>query len=427
MLLWQGQLISSVGKQAFALTCMLAIKDLTGSGSIMGLLMSAAILPSVVLGPVAGVFVDRLDRRRLIAYTDIAGGLFVLIAFAALFFLDAYPSIVIAALFAVTVATGLLDTFSQPAIGASIPDLVPESRLEAANGMNMGGVQIAVFVAQGAAGLLYRILGTAVMTLVNAVTYLYAGIVELFIRMPVRPAGRGAADTEDTGDTGDTGAATARAHPWKRFLAELGEGLRFVVARDGMLATLLSFACINFFAAPVLVTLPFYTTEYLGLGSQWYGYMMAAFGVGAMTGYVLVASIPTRGKARAASLLGCLALEAVLIAAALSPMPAWLAVGVLFAVGVANGVVNVNVATLFQLATPRELLGRVNALSNTVSGAAMPLGMALAGIAFDLSGQNVPLMFGASSVAMLASIVAPMIASRGFLRFLSTDAARGAA
>jgi len=52
----------------------------------------------------------------------------------------------------------------------------------------------------------------------------------------------------------------------------------------------------------------------------------------------------------------------------------------------------------------------------------MPLGMALAGLAFDLSGKSVPLMFGVSAVAMLCITVAPIALSRGYLGFLSTEA-----
>jgi MFS family permease len=431
-LLWQGQLVSSVGKQAFALTCMLAIKDLTGSGSVMGLLMAVAILPSVLLGPVAGVFVDRLDRRKLIAWTDIAGGLVVLLAFAALLLFKDKAPVIVAALFAVTIATGLLDTFSQPAIGSAIPDLVPASRLEAANGLNMGGIQAAGFIAQGLAGILYRLLGAAVLTLVNAITYLYAGIVELFIRIPLtgkeygsgsyRESGPGESISLTTGSDSDTSGSGKTTRIWKTFLADLKEGLCFVVDHPGMLATLLSFAALNFFAAPILVTLPFYATDYLGKGSEWYGFLMAAFGAGAITGYVMVAARPARGKGRAATVIGGLALESCLLVLALAPLPSFLFILLMFIFGIANGAINVNIATLFQLATPRGLLGRVNGLSQTLAAGALPLGMALSGVAFDLSGQNVALMFLVSAVSMLAITLLPIVLSRGYLRFLSTQA-----
>ncbi len=419
-LLWQGQLVSSVGKQAFALTCMLVIKDLTGSGSVMGLLMAVAMLPSILLGPIAGAFVDRADRRRLIAWTDIAGGFVVLAAFAVLLVFPANVPVVVAALFAVTIATGLLDSFSQPAIGSSIPDIVPASRLEAANGLNMGGLQAAGFIAQGLSGLLYRALGAAALSLVNAVTYLYAGIAELFMRIPPTGRERGAApggsQSDGVGEETTRGASAG----WRALWADLKEGLHFVAGHPGMLAALLSFAALNLAAAPLLVTLPFYATDYLGRGSEWYGYLMAAFGVGAIAGYAAVAARPARGKARAVTVIVGLAIEACLVGLALAPLPAVAHLGIMFAVGLANGAVNVNIATLFQIATPRGLLGRVNSLSHTLSGGAMPLGMALAGVAFDLSGHNVPLMFGISGVAMLVITVLPMALSRGYVGFLST-------
>lgn len=412
-LLWQGQLVSSVGKQAFALTCMLAVKDLTGSGSVMGLLMALAILPSVLLGPVAGVLVDRLDRRKLIAWTDLAGGLALLLAFAVLLAFRGNAPAVIAALFAVTIATGLLDTFSQPAIGSAIPDLVPASRLEAANGLNMGGVQAAGFIAQGLSGLLYRLLGAAALTLANAVTYLYAGVIELFINIPKTGREYGGAAARRSGEA---------TFSWESFATDLREGLRFVAAHPGMLATLVSFAALNFFAAPILVALPFYATDYLGRGSEWYGFLMAAFGAGAIAGYVAVAARPARGKGRAATVIGGLALEAGLLFLMLAPLPAFSYIAIMFVFGLANGAVNVNIATLFQLATPRGLMGRVNGLSQTLVAGAMPLGMAISGAAFDLSGQDVRLMFGVSAVSMLAIVFLPVVLSKGYLRFLSTRA-----
>lgn len=405
-LLWQGQLVSSIGKQAFALTCMLAIKDLTGSGSTMGLLMAFAIIPSVALGPLAGVFVDRVDRRRLIAYTDIAGGLLVLAAAAAVLLWSDRTPVVIAALFAVTIATGILDTCSQPAISSSLPDIVPRDRLEAANGLNMGSVQAAVFVAQGASGVLYKALGSVFVMVLNAFTYLYAGVAELFVRLP-RPE-RSEADD-------------GRGRLRQGFRDDLRDGFAYVVRHRGLFVALLSFAAMNFFAAPLLVTFPFLAQDYYGLGPEWYGYMMAAFGAGAIAGYGVVAIRPMRGRSRAVAMAVGMFVELVLILVALARLRGWAAVALFLGYGVVNGIINVNVMTLIQMTTPRELLGRVNALSGTLAGAAMPLGMALGGLFFDLSGQNIPLMLIVSAASLSACTVAPLIGSRAYRSFLSTE------
>jgi len=173
-LLLEGQFVSSIGKQAFSVAAMLWLKELTQSGTLMGMVMTVALLPMVVLGPIAGVFVDRWNRRRLIAWTDIAGGLFVLAA-AFFFILPFESSLRIGIIFCVTILTGLLDTFSQPAIGASIPDLVPQKRLEAANSLSMAGMHVAMFVAQGLAGILFVTFGMPVLVLVNAAAYLVSG------------------------------------------------------------------------------------------------------------------------------------------------------------------------------------------------------------------------------------------------------------
>jgi MFS family permease len=133
-LLWQGQLVSSLGKNAFQLAALLWLKETTGSGTLSGLIGGVAMLPMVLLGPFAGVFVDRTNRGRLIAWTDIAGGVLVSLAAALFFVLPGNTPLLLAAVFAVTLGTGLLDTFSQPSISASIPDLVPKGKLEAANG-----------------------------------------------------------------------------------------------------------------------------------------------------------------------------------------------------------------------------------------------------------------------------------------------------
>ena len=400
-LLWQGQVISSIGKQTFALAAMLWLKHLTQSGTLMGLVMTVAILPMVVFGPVAGVLVDRLHRQRLIAWTDIAGGLLVLLAAALFFFLPGRTGLLVGIVFAVTMLTGLLDTFSQPAIGAAVPDLAPRERLEAANGLNMAGVQGSMFVAQGIAGYLFVRVGATLLIFVNAFTYLYAGVSELFLRIPQRPRPK-----EEEG-----------VHPWHRLRLDFLEGLRFVGRQRGMRTALLLYMGLNFFIAPVLVLLPFFVENYLGFSPAWYGYLMAAFGLGSMLGFMLAGAAPTRGQARVVVVGLGVVLQSALIPLLLLFHRPGLQLAGFVVVGLLGGVVNVNFMTLLQLSTPPELLGRVQSLASTAVLAVMPLGMALAGLVFDLVGQDVVLMYAVSGGATLACSLLGL-ASRGYRDYL---------
>jgi len=405
-LLWQGQFISSLGKQAFGLVALLWLKDATGSGSVMGLVMMSALLPPVLLGPIAGVFVDRWDRRKIIAYTDIAGGLFVLAAALLFIFLPGSTGILIGTVFAVTLATGLLDSFSQPSISASVPSIVPRERLEAANGLNMSGIHLALFGAQGSSGLLYTIIGAPLIVLANAFTYLYAGITELFIRIPRRESGAGGADGENP-------------RPVRRFRIEFVEGLRYLKGERGLLTLIVVYAALNFLISPVLVLLPFFAEDYLGLGKAWYGYLMASFGLGALAGFGLAGVFPTRGKARELAVNAGLLVQTLLIFVALYwKVPA--AQLVLFPLmGMAGGVMNVNVGTLIQLRVPQEKMGRVQGIITTVAAGAMPLGMALGGLVFDLTGQNLPLVFlVCASLSMV--VIAAALKIKDYRSFLAS-------
>jgi DHA3 family macrolide efflux protein-like MFS transporter len=358
-LLWQGQLISSIGKNAFALTALLWLKETTGSGTLSGLVGAAAMLPMVLLGPLAGVFVDRVNRGRMIAWTDVAGGVLVSAAAALFFLLPGSGSLLLAAVFVVSLGTGLLDTFSQPSISASLPDLVPREKLEAANGLNLTGLHVAMLVAQGASGILYRLLGAPLLVAANAVAYLWAGF------------------------------------------TELAEGARYVWRHRGLRTMLGVFTALNFFVTPILALMAFFVQDYLRLRPEWLGYLMASYGAGGLVGFALAGALPVRGRGREALVAAATIGESAMIPLMLVFRAAAFQVGGFFAAGLLGGLVNVHAMTLLQTAAPAELRGRVQSISMTLSVGVMPVGMALSGVLFDASGGSFLWVIGLPGVMML--------------------------
>jgi DHA3 family macrolide efflux protein-like MFS transporter len=173
-LLWQGQFVSQIGSQAFAIAMMFWIKHQTGSASLMGLLMMVSMLPAVILGPIAGTVADHFSRRKIIILSDILRGIPVLILALMIFFVPISPGVIIVLLFFVTLVLGILSSFFRPAISAAIPDIVPKEKISAANSLNQSSGQISLCVGQALGGYLFVVLGAPLLFLIDGITYLFS-------------------------------------------------------------------------------------------------------------------------------------------------------------------------------------------------------------------------------------------------------------
>jgi MFS family permease len=402
VLLWQGQLVSQIGNQAFLVALMYWTMEATGSASLMGLLMLSSLLPAVILGPLGGTLADRHSRKAIIVLADLLRGV-ATVALALLMFLrPARVDLLLAAMFAVTLAGGVLGAAFAPAIGAAIPDLVPPPRVAAANSLNQFSIQGTVLAGQAVGGVLYRLLGAPALVLADGLTYIVSAASEAFIRLPPPPARE---------------PATLRG-AFRRYLRETGDGLRHVRSRPGMLAFLLTAASFNFLAMPVFVLLPFYVADVLGREADWYGFLLAGMGGGSILGYLLAGTLRLTGRVRAAVILSSLLLAAGAVSALGLVRHAPAALAILAAAGACTGLVNIQLLTLFQVTTPAEMRGRVMSLVIALSAAASPLGMALGGAIGDLTGRNVPLIYTLAGAAMALLVVAAA-PGRGLRRFLA--------
>jgi len=393
-LLWQGQTVSQLGNQAFLIATAFWIKEVTGSATLMGLMMTFSALPSVILAPFGGTFADRHSRVRIMIGCDILAGLTTLGLGLAIWRGVGTTSFLIPLLFSVAIIGGIIRAYFMPAVQAALPDLVPPERLSAANSFNQFSIQTSVTAGQAVGGFLYKYLGAGMLFTLDGLSYLYAGISELFIadtwKKPEKPPAAGGV--------------------FRGFLRETREGLRYVGQQPGMRDFVIVACLLNFLGMPIFVLLPFYVEKALGAGADWYGFLLAAMSIGSVLGFALAGSLTLRGPARAWTLVSGLLLGPLLLSAVGFIHFRWLALLLCLGSGLSLGVVNIYLITLLQISTPPELRGRVLGLLATLGGGLVPLGMALGGWLGDLTGKNLPLIFGGSGA--LSVLVTLALATR---------------
>lgn len=404
MVQWQGQTVSRLGSQVFSIAMVFWIKHATGSATIMGLLSLISGLPAVLLMPIGGTFADRFPRRSIIIIGDLLRGIAVCALAAMLYLAPDAVGLILVALFVVSVFNGLVGSFFGPAISATIPDLVPANRVAAANSLGQLSMQASAFLGGGLGGVLYRLLGAPLLFLLNGLSFLYSSGSELFVKIPqVLP--------ETQGDS--------RAQ-MKAFWNDLVAGMRYVWVMPGLRELVLLSAILSFFSAPIIVLLVFYVEDFLKASPDWYGFIMAGFGVGTVVGYVLAGILRFSSKTRAAVLIAFTLADSIgygLLGLVHQPLLALILAGL---GGLTSGYVTVNITTLIQVTTPSEIRGRVVGLLAALSSSLTPIAMGLAGVIADLLHQNIPAIYIGCGAIMTAATLG-LSTSRGFRSILAFE------
>jgi MFS family permease len=384
VLLWQGQLVSHLGNQAFLIATTFYVLEVTASASLVAGAMMAATIPVVMLAPVGGTVADRHSRRSILVCADFLRASAIGGLAAVLLWQPDLTSRHIVLIITVAAFNGIMSALFAPAFQALVPDLVPIDRLATANAINQMSTQTSMLIGQALGGVLYVAWGPAPLLVLDAVTFAYAGIATWFL-----PADRPVAQ-----------ATASLRLGIARYAADTRAGIAYVWRRTDMTSVLLIFAGVNCLFMPAFVLLPFYTREVLGAGPEWYGFLLSGSGIGALAGSI-AASVTLR-KVRATSAVVRLCLSGVaagvmLLAASASP---WVALAAFIAIGLLSSIINVTVLTAFQSAVPPAVRGRVMALVIAVSTAAVPIGMGLGGVLGDRWRSSLHLVFAGTGVAL---------------------------
>ncbi len=357
------------------------VLTLSGSASVLGLIVALQALPVLLIGPYAGVIADRVDRRRLLTILQAMMGL--LAAVLAALALAGVVAVWHVAILAVLL--GLGHAFEQPARQAFIHQIVGKSLIRNAVTLNSVMVNAARAVGPAVAGVILTLVGAGWCFAINAVSFV--AVVASLIALD---------STKITQET-----------PVPRAKGQLREGIRYVRGIPSLWIPLATMALVGTLAYNFPVTLTAAADFVFDGGPQALGFMTSAMGVGAVVGGLVVAARGTIGLRPLT--LAAFGFGITIAAAALAP-DLITAICALFLVGwLSVTFMSTGNATL-QLNAEPQMRGRVMALWSVAFMGSTPIGGPLIGAVIEATNPRVGLGVGAA--ACLAAALLALVADR---------------
>lgn len=399
-LFFTGQGLSLVGTWITRVATSWLVYRLTGSAATLGLVGFAGQIPTFVLAPFAGVWVDRWGRYRVLVATQVLS----MAQSFALAWLALAGVITVTHVLLLSLVQGVVNAFDTPARQAFVVDMV-EDRADLPNAiaLNSSMVNGARLVGPSVAGVLVALAGEGWCFLLDG--FSYVAVIASLLMMRLLPA---------------PPAAVRR-----RVLAELADGIRYAFGFAPIRSILLLLALISLMGMPYTVLMPVMAADVLHGGPRTLGFLMGATGVGALGGAIYLAgrrSVLGLGRviAAAAALFGC-----GLIAFSLSrSLPLSMALMVFTGAGFVVQLASSN--TILQTIVREEMRGRVMAFYAMAFMGTAPFGSLLAGgLASRVGVPRTILLGGCACIAgglafarqlpRLRTLVRPIYVERGIL------------
>ncbi len=344
----------------------------------MGVVVTATLVPVVVLGPTLGVYVDRWNRRRILIATNVVEGVIV----AGLSLLVVSHTAALGILVVIVLGLASAAQFVRITSTAVVPQTVGVDDLPAANGLMSFSNSFNQIIGLSLGGVVVALFGVSLPIEYDAVTFFVAAVLLLFT-----PRELGAPEP-------------APAPEVATFRAQFVEGFAYIRSQRYLVEVIALGIIVNFFANAVSALFAPYAGLVLHGGAATYGLLGAAIAAGALVGALAIGKVNTRRSAGRYLFGGAALLSLAMIALGLTrSIP--LALVEAAALGVMLSVTNVPMLTLIQAKVTSRLLGRVMATLMSLILVVSPVGSFFAGTL--AAATSIGAVFLLSGVVMLVA------------------------
>jgi MFS transporter, DHA3 family, macrolide efflux protein len=385
--IWISQAASLFGSAIVQFALAWHLTQETGSATILATAVLVALLPQIILGPFIGPYIDRWNRKKIIIISDF----FIALVTAGLIILFLTDTIQVWHIYIAMVARATGGAFQFPAMAASIPLIVPEKHLARAAGLNQMLNGVINIAAPPAGALLMATLSMHWVLAVDIVTALIAIGCIFLVAIP---------QPERT-----TLSVKASA------FTDMIQGFRYIWSWKGLTIFMGIITLLHIFTTPAFALLPVFVTENLGGDVMKLGWLSSAFGIGTITGGLIIGVWGGFKRRIITSLMGIFIAGLATIGLGFTTISLFfLGLGATFLMGIGFSICDAPLIAIFQSVIDKDIQGRVFSLIGSVSAAMTPLGLAVAGPVADSIGTRF-LLYAAGAAIIFTGIACICIPS----------------
>ena len=378
--IWIGQSISLLGSSIVQFAIVWWITITTESEFMLAISFFLGFGPTVFLVPIAGVFVDRWSRKKIIATVDFLQAL-VTVFLIYLFMVGLESGVLIIWVLAIITLRAIFQAFHNPAFEAILPLLIPKDKLSRMNGLNYFFMGVILLTGPVIGALLLEIWFIWEVMWIDAFTFVFAIIPTIFISIP---------------------SVKAKKLPIEqpKFREEFSEGFIFIKNKEGLLALLAVFTAVNFFMNPLFVLLPMFVKYTHEGGATDLAFLMAIQQAGLIAGSVVMSSWKGFKNNADGVAIGLFVMYLGFLLCSIAPTGTFLVLAFGMAImGFTLPVANIASQTIWQKIVPLEKMGRVMSVRRSIAQSSGPISTILSGIIAELFGI-LPVFFLAISLGL---------------------------
>ncbi len=355
VLFLSSQTLSLFGSSLVQYAVMWYITLETQSGIMMTIFIICGFVPTFFLAPFAGVWADRYNRKWIIVLSDTAIALVTLIL--ALLFLSGYKELWL--LFTISTVRGLGQAVQMPAVGAFIPQLVPEDKLMRVNGVNSSIQSFIQVISPIASGALLSMASIEAIFFIDVATAAVAVLtIFLFLHVPAH--------------------AKALEKQKVSYFSDLREGYLYIRNHDYVKKFFLFCGLFFILVSPVAFLTPLQVARSFGDDVWRLTVIEITFSAGMIVGGIVMASWGGFRNKIHTMIMACLIMGVGTVALGIIPV-FWLYNVVMAVIGLSMPMMNTPSMVLLQQKVEEEYLGRVFGVLSMISSSMMPLGMLVFG------------------------------------------------